>query len=38
LDVLEGLIDFYLVQPAELQRKREALKQKSADAGKPPMK
>lgn len=38
LDLLEGLFDFYFIQPAELQRKREALNQKLADAGKPSMK
>jgi hypothetical protein len=38
LDVLEGLFDFYFVQPAELARKREALNKKLTDAGKPPMK
>jgi hypothetical protein len=38
LDVLEGLFDFYFVQPAILQKKREALNKKLAEAGKPPMK
>ncbi len=38
LDLLEGLFDFYFTQPAELQRKRDALNKKLADAGKPPMK
>ncbi len=38
LDLLEGLFDFYFIQPAELQRKRDALNKKLADAGKPPMK
>ena len=38
LDLLEGLFDFYFIQPAELKRKREALNKKLADAGKPPMK
>jgi hypothetical protein len=38
LDVLEGLFDFYFVQPAELKRKRDALNKKLTDAGKPPMK
>ncbi|MGD0115877.1 MAG: DUF4145 domain-containing protein [Dehalococcoidia bacterium] len=37
LDLLEGLFDFYFVQPAMLQRKRDALNQKLAEAGKPPM-
>src|SRR6266571_2015589 len=38
LDVLEGLFDFYFVQPAISERKRAALDKKLADAGKPPMK
>lgn len=38
LDVLEGLFDFYYVQPAILKRKRSALDKKLGDAGKPPMK
>jgi Domain of unknown function (DUF4145) len=38
LDVLESLFDFYYVQPAKLQAKRNALNQKLAEAGKPPMK
>lgn len=38
LDILEGLFDFYFIQPAELQRKREALNKKLANAGKPSMK
>lgn len=38
LDVLESLFDFYYVQPAILQAKRDALNKKLADAGKPPMK
>ena len=38
LDLLEGLLDFYFISPAELQRKKEALNKKLADAGKPPMK
>ena len=37
LDVLEGLFDFYFVQPAILERKRVALNKKLAEAGKPPM-
>jgi hypothetical protein len=36
LDVVEGLLDFYFVQPAELQRKKNELNKKLADAGKPP--
>jgi hypothetical protein len=38
LDTLEGLFDFYFVEPARLQRKKDALNKKLADAGKPPMK
>ena len=38
LDVIEGLFDFYFVQPALLERKREELDKKLAEAGKPPMK
>lgn len=38
LDVLEGLFDFYFVQPAILQRKRSKLDMKLGEAGKPPMK
>ena len=38
LDVLEGLFDFYFVQPAILQRKRAELDIKLGEAGKPPMK
>lgn len=38
LDVLEGLFDFYFVQPAILAKKRQALNQKLQEAGKPPMK
>lgn len=38
LDVLEGLFDFYFVQPAILQKKRELLNKKLHDAGKPPLK
>jgi len=38
LDVLEGLFDFYFVQPAILQRKRAELNEKLGEAGKPPMK
>jgi len=38
LDVLEGLFDFYYVQPAILKKKREELNKKLTDAGKPPMK
>ena len=38
LDTLEGLFDFYFVQPATLKTKREALNAKLADANKPPLK
>lgn len=38
LDVLEGLFDFYFIQPAELQRKKDKLNKKLTDAGKLPMK
>lgn len=38
LDILEGLFDFYFVQPSELQRKCKELNNKLIDAGKPPMK
>lgn len=38
LDVLEALFDFYFVQPAVVQKKKDALNKKLAEAGKPPMK
>src|SRR5437870_7310128 len=38
LDVLESLFGFAFVQPALLEAKRDALNQKLAEAGKPPMK
>lgn len=38
LDVLEALFDFYFVQPAILQAKRDILNAKLQDMGKPPMK
>jgi len=38
LDVLEGLFDYYIVQPKILQEKRDALDKKLAEAGKPAMK
>ena len=38
LDTLEGLLDFYFIQPALLKEKQEALNKKLAAAGKPPMK
>jgi hypothetical protein len=37
LDVLEGLFDFYFVQPALLKKKKEELNKKLAAANKPPM-
>ena len=37
LDSLEGLFDFYFVQPAKAQQKRNALNKKLKDAGKPPL-
>jgi hypothetical protein len=38
LDVIEGLFDFYFVQPSILAQKRTALDKKLADSGKPPLK
>lgn len=38
LDVLEGLFDFFFVQPAQTARKRAAMDAKLKEAGKPPMK
>lgn len=38
LETLEGLFDFYFVQPALLKKKRDALNAKLAEAGKPAMK
>lgn len=38
LNVLEGLFDFYLVQPARAQARRDALNAKLQAAGKPAMK
>jgi hypothetical protein len=38
LDVIEGLFDFYFVQPALARARRDALNLKLAAAGKPPMK
>src|SRR5271169_418851 len=38
LDTLEGLFDFYFVQPAIIQRKRAQLDAKLRDAAKPPLK
>jgi hypothetical protein len=38
LNVVEALFDFYYVQPAVSKAKRDALNQKVAQAGKPPLK
>ena len=38
LDVLEGLFDFYFVQPTLMKKKKDALNKKLGDAGKPPIK
>jgi hypothetical protein len=38
LDVIEMLFDFFFVHPENNKKKKEALNQKLADAGKPPMK
>ena len=38
LETLEGLFDFYFVQPAKLKKKIDALNKKLKDAGKPPLK
>lgn len=38
LDVLESLFDYIFVQPALLQKKRDALNAKLKEAGKPPVK
>jgi len=37
LDVLDGLFDFYFVQPAILKKRRDNLNSKLAAAGKPPV-
>ena len=37
LEVLEGLFDFYYVQPAKTAARKAALNKKLADAGKPPI-
>lgn len=37
LEVLEGLFDFYFVQPAVLKAKKDAMNKKLQEAGKPPM-
>lgn len=38
LDVLEDLFDYYYIQPAVIQRKRDAMNRKLAGLGKPPLK
>ena len=38
LDTLEAFFDFYFVQPAKLEKKREALNKKLKEVGKPPLK
>ena len=38
LETLEGFFDFYFVQPAKLDKKRDALNKKLKEAGKPPLK
>lgn len=38
LDVLDGLFDFYFVQPAAIQKKNAALNAKLTAHGKAPMK
>ena len=38
LDVLEGLFDFYFVQPQRSKAKRDALDKKLKDTGKPQLK
>lgn len=38
LDTLEGLFDFYYVQPTLLQGRKDAINKKLAEAGKPPLK
>ena len=38
LDTLEGFFDFFFVQPAKLEKKRDALNKKLKEAGKPPLK
>ena len=38
LNWLDGLFDFYFVQPARAKARRDALNAKLQDAGKPPMK
>ncbi len=38
LDVLDLLFNFYYVQPAEIEKKKQALNEKLQSAGKPPLK
>ena len=38
LDTLEGFFDFYFVQPAILEKKRNAVNKKLMEAGRPPLK
>ena len=38
LETLEGLFDFFFVQPAKLEKKRNALNKKLKEAGKPQLK
>jgi hypothetical protein len=38
LDTLEGMFDFYFVQPLLLQKKKDARNKKLAEVGKPPLK
>ena len=38
LEALEGLFDFYYVQPARTALRKAALNKKLTDAGKPPIK
>jgi len=38
LDTLEGLFDFYFVQPEKSRKKKESLNKKLEEVGKPPMK
>ncbi len=38
LETLESLFDFYFVQPAKLNKKRDAINKKLKEAGKPQLK
>ena len=38
LETLEGLFDFYFIQPVKLEKKLDALNKKLEEAGKPPLK